>query len=212
MVYSQNNEQEIILSYFKDKIGTFLDCGANDGETFSNVRALALKGWKGVLIEPHPEAFKRLKKLYPRNRGGQIYCYEVAIGDFIGKHTLSASGSLCSVNDIGLVSTFHKHEIDRFKKTVGYEQIEVKMSTWKTFSNRLMIKEFDCISLDCEGSELYDTNGVFGNGFIYDMDFSKTSLVVVEWNGNKSYKDEYEKVLQGFNIIYTSGENLIFGR
>ena len=36
MNYSQNNEQNIILNYFKNYKGTLLDLGANDGITFSN--------------------------------------------------------------------------------------------------------------------------------------------------------------------------------
>jgi hypothetical protein len=48
--YSQNKEEEVILNYFNGHVGTFVDLGANDGITFSNTRALAERGWKGVLI------------------------------------------------------------------------------------------------------------------------------------------------------------------
>lgn len=201
MAYSQSNEEEVILKYFEGKTGTFLDIGANDGITFSNTRALAERGWKGVLVEPSPKAFELLEKRYEGHKG--FYIYPFAIGSHNGKAMLQESGPLCSAKDIGLVSTFHNSEMDRFKRTVAYTPTEVKIYKWKTFLNRLTIKEFDFISMDCEGSEL---------DILPDMDLSKTSCVCLEWNSKPELKTEYEKYLEGFRLIYTSGENLIYAR
>jgi len=207
MNYSQSNEQEVILNYFSssdNKIihnGSFIDIGANDGRTFSNTRALAERGWRGVLIEPSPKAYAKLKELYSGHKG--FYLYNYAIGSHNGKAMLQESGSLCSDSDVGLVSTFHSHEQDRFKRTVQYEPVEVKIFKWKTFLNRLTIKEFDFISMDCEGSEL---------DILPDMDLTKTKCICLEWNSKPELKTEYEKYLTGFNLIYTSGENLIYAR
>lgn len=200
-MHSQNNEEEVILKYFEGKTGTFLDIGANDGITFSNTRALAERGWKGVLVEPSPKAFELLEKRYEGHKG--FYIYPFAIGGHNGKAMLQESGPLCSANDIGLVSTFHNSEMDRFKRTVAYTPIEVKIYKWKTFLNRLTIKEFDFISMDCEGSEL---------DILPDMDLSKTSCLCLEWNSKPELKTEYEKYLDGFKLIYTSAENLIYAR
>jgi len=52
--YSQNNEQEIILKYFGDFKGRFLDIGAYNGYDISNTRALLELGWEGTLVEPNP--------------------------------------------------------------------------------------------------------------------------------------------------------------
>jgi len=200
--YSQNLEQDVILDYFKDsgKI-TFISIGENDGITFSNVRALAELGNKGIMVEPSPKAFEKLKALYDGHKG--FYLYNYALGSHNGKAMLQESGPLCSSNDVGLVSTFHTHEMDRFKSTVAYQPTEVKIFKWKTFLNRLTIKEFDFISMDCEGSEL---------DILPDIDLSKTKLICLEWNSKQELKTEYEKYLTGFNLIYTSGENLIYGR
>src|SRR5688572_15752664 len=59
--YSQNNEQDVILKYFGDYVGTFLDLGAYDGINLSNTRALVRKGWGGVMVEASPTVFERLK-------------------------------------------------------------------------------------------------------------------------------------------------------
>lgn len=200
-MYSQNLEEKYILEYFGNRIGAFLDLGCNDCKTFSNTRALAERGWKGVLVDPSPKAIEKCKELYNGHKGFYIYPY--AISDHNGKAMLQESGALCSAEDVGLVSTFHAHEMDRFKRTVKYEPVEVKTFKWRTFFNRLRIKEFTMISLDVEGDEL---------SVLPDMDLSKTELVCIEWNSKPELKAEYDKYMEGFRIIYTSGENLIYAR
>lgn len=202
-MYSQNIEEKFILEYFGDYVGTFLDVGCNDCLTFSNTRALALKGWKGVFIDPSPKAMQRCKTLYNGHKG--YYFYEVAISGHNGKAPLQESGPLCSAADVGLVSTFHANERARFPK-VRYDPVEVTIFKWKTFSNRLKstkIKSFDFVSIDIEGDEL---------NVLPDMDLSKTRLVCIEWNSKPELKAEYDKYLEGFKVIYTSGENLIYAK
>lgn len=204
MNYSQNNEQEHILNYFGDYVGTFLDIGCNDCLTFSNTRALALKGWKGIFIDPSPKAMERCKTLYNGHKG--YYFYEVALSSHNGKDILHQSGPLCSPTDVGLVSTFHAHEMERFKRTVIYEPVEVKTFRWKTFQNRLKstkINSLDFISLDTEGSDLE---------ILSQMDLTNTKAIVLEWNSKPELKKDLEHYLDGFKLIYTSGENLLYGR
>lgn len=200
--FSQSDEDFIISEYFASKPhGTFIDIGSNDGITFSNTRLMALKGWRGVLVEPSPKAYEKLVELYKGFKG--FYTYNVALSNHNGQAILHESGPLCSAKDIGLVSTFHQHEIDRFKSSVSYEAVTVKCFKWKTFLNRLSIKQFDLISIDVEGEEL---------SILPDMDLTQTSMVVIEWNSKPELKAEYEKYLAGFRLIYTSAENLIYAR
>ena len=171
-IYSQSLEQNYILEYFKDKRGTFIDIGANDGSTLSNTRALAELGWRGVFVEPSPKSFEMLKKNYEGLKG--FYFYNVALGDHNGNAILQESSSLLTSADVGLVSTFEASEMQRFKSICTYEAVTVKMFKWKTFLNRLQVKAFDFVSLDVEGFELH---------ILPDMDLSKTSLVCIEHNG-----------------------------
>lgn len=201
MNHSQNQEQDAILNYFNGYVGTFIDIGANDGITLSNTRALAELGWRGVLVEPSPSAFERLDALYKGHKG--FYTYQFALGGHNGKGILQDSGQLLGKGDVALVSTFNASEMERFKGTVQYSPVEVKVFKWKTFINRLSIKEFDFVSLDIEGNELQ---------VLPDMDLSKTSCICLEWNSKPELKTEYEKYMDGFKLIYTSGENLIYGR
>jgi FkbM family methyltransferase len=200
-MHSQNKEEEVILDYFKDHVGTFCDLGSNDGVTFSNTRALAERGWKGCLIEPDPEAFLRLKTLYEKHKG--FYPYNYAISDHNGKKIMQTSSSLLKTGDVGLVSTFNVSEMERFKSVVKYEPVEVKVFTWNTARNRWPIKEFDFISIDIEGDEMK---------VLPDIDLTNTAMVCIEFNGKQELKTEYEKYLEGFKLIYTSAENLIYAR
>ena len=200
--FAQNEEDFIISEYFASKPhGTFMDIGANDGVTFSNTRLMALKGWKGCLVEPSPKAYEKLVALYKGFKG--FYTYNVALSNHNGNAILHESGPLCSAQDVALVSTFHAHEMDRFKKSVTYEPITVKCFTWKTFLNRLSIKQFDLISIDVEGEEL---------SILPDINLDQTSMIVIEWNSKPELKVEYEKYLAGFRLVYTSAENLIYAR
>jgi len=201
MAFSQNKEEEHILEYFGDFVGTFCDIGANDGVTFSNTRALALRGWKGIAIEPAPLAFNKLKELYKDRK--DIFTYDYAISKNNGKAILQASGPLCSAADVGLVSTFHQHEKERFSRTVKYDPIEVKTYRWKTALNRWPIKEFDFISMDCEGDEM---------NILPSINFEKVKLLAIEWNSVPNNKLHFDKYLDGFKVIYTSAENLLYAR
>lgn len=215
-MYSQNLEETYILNYFDkatkqvtpprwivrgDMRPTFIDIGANDGITLSNTRALVELGSKGVFVEPSPKSFGRLKENYKGLKG--FYFYNVAIGDHNGKAILQESSSLLSTSDIGLVSTFDASEMQRFKSVCTYEPVEVKMFKWKTFLNRLKIKQFDFISLDVEGYEKF---------ILPEFDLSTVSCLCIEWNSKPELKVEYDKYLEGFKIIYTSGENLLYAR
>lgn len=208
-MYSQNLEETYILNYFGDHVGTFLDLGCNDCLTFSNTKALADRGWRGILVDCSPAAIERCRVLYKNRKG--FYIYDNAIGaphpvtgkPFNGKIIFRDSGSILNGNDVGLVGTFYDEEMKRFKQVTAYNPIEVQTYTWKTFFNRPPLKEYDMISLDVEGSE---------RNILPYMDLSKAKLLCIEWNSKPELKAEYDKYLEGFKVIYTSGENLIYAR
>lgn len=204
MKFSQNDEERVILEYFGPHVGTFCDLGSNDGVTFSNTRALALRNWIGCLIEPDPEAFARLQELYKNYK--KLYTYNYAIGDHNGVAMLQKSSSLLKTGDTGLVSTFHASEMDRFKSVVSYEPVEVKVYKWKTAINRWSIKKFDFISIDVENDEMK---------ILPDIDLTDTKLICLEHNGSAEKKRAYLECTSkyGLNkIIYESGENVIIAR
>jgi FkbM family methyltransferase len=199
---SQNLEEKIILEYFGDFVGTFCDIGANDGITFSNTYALSKLGWCGNLIECSPRAFAKLKQLYQETKGC-FYLYDYAIGTKNGKVTLYESGELVKQGDVGLVSTLVEKETERFKRVTSYQSVQVDCYRWKTAMNRWKLKKFDFISLDIEGLELE---------VLEQIDLTHTRLICVETNGSQEKKAKLDEMLQGFKVIYTSPENLIYAR
>lgn len=203
-MYSQSQEEKFILEYFGVFKGTFLDLGSNDGVTLSNTRALAELGWCGCLVEPSPTAFYKLKRLYEETKGC-FYTYNCAIGTHNGKAILHDSGSLLKTGDTSLVSTMVEEEKKRFERVLSYSPVEVKVFRWKTFLNRLTLKKFDFVSIDCEGLDAEILEQM-------DLDSLNVQCIAIEWNGKSELKERFDKKMEGFKIIYTSGENLIYGR
>lgn len=205
-MYSQNAEEEVILRYFGDFKGTFIDIGANDGVTFSNTRALAELGWCGCLLEPSPTAFRKLKQLYSGSKKGCFYVYELALGTHNSTAVLHDSGTLLKTGDTSLVSTLVEEEKKRFQSVLTYEPVDVKVFRWKTFLNRSSLKKFDFINLDAEGTD-WDILG--------QMDLTDVRCICLEWNGNNTLKQRYTEYCAKFGLtrlLYTSAENLIFAR
>jgi FkbM family methyltransferase len=114
--FSQNNEQEIILSFFDGedpKTNKFLDIGANDGKTFSNTYALALLGWDGVCIEPTQTAFLKLQNLYKNNKN--IKCINAGISNKTNVINIYESLNWnVSEAPPGILSTLHAENKERF--------------------------------------------------------------------------------------------------
>lgn len=201
--YSQSEEEHHIVKYFNGDVGTFCSIGENDGITLSNVRRLYELGWKGICIEPSPEAFKRLKENYKGIAG--VYLYPFAIGTHNGRLRFWDSGTHLNRGDVALLSTSNPEEMKRFPGT-EYKEMEVKCFRWKTALNRFVIKKFDMISIDAEGINME---------ILEQIDLSEVKLLVIEWNGNEALRGEVMKYCAKyglFTIYYTSGENLIIVR
>ena len=98
-------EEEFICRFFDcTKNGTFVDIGAHVGIYGSNTRELWKQGWCGVLVEPDPQSFSELKKLYDGVDGasrlkllnvaiatedGKAKCAQCTLDGHTGWHSLS---------------------------------------------------------------------------------------------------------------------------
>lgn len=200
-MYTQNNEEEIILNYFGDKKGHVLDIGANDGKTFSNSLRVIEKGWSAVLIEPAPTAYKRLQKLHGKNKN--VTLLNIAIGTENGTATLNESGPLINASDTALVSSIDAGEMKRWEPLkIKFKEVKVEVMDFATLE-KLTDNYFDLISIDAEGFDLE---------ILRQVDLTNTAMVIVEFNG----KDEAQYISHcakfGLKEISRNGENLIFAR
>lgn len=200
-MYSQNNEEQIIFSYFKDFKGNLLSLGENDGETLSNCRALLLNGWTGVLVEPSEKVFPKLRELY---RDTSVQCIQVAIGNKSGKATFYDSDTLLKIGDKALVSTMSIDETRRWGNSVAFDETEVDVITMAELLKMTLLKTFDFISIDCEGYDLDILKQI-------DLKALQTKLICIEFNGKDQYLYDREVLPLGFKLIHKNAENLIYG-
>jgi FkbM family methyltransferase len=63
-----------------------VDVGANDGFYGSNSFPFVARNWRGILIEPHPEAFALLQQRFAKN--SRVTCLNVACAESAGKRPL----------------------------------------------------------------------------------------------------------------------------
>jgi FkbM family methyltransferase len=194
--YSQWGEQQIILDYFGDHVGTFLDLGAYDGVEGSNTRALDDRGWKGALIEASPFNFTKLieNRLVP-----EIVCVNAAVMPHSGLvHLADTNSQLTSATDgAGYLYEYVQREYwiaaitpDDIVKTLG--------SKW------------DFVSIDIEGAD-FGVLSVAGNLL------SNTRLLCFEdalpfTAFSQAYYDSVLALLSGYGFTKIIGRTTIEGR
>lgn len=206
-MYSQREEEIVILDYFKGFTGTLLDLGSNDGIIFSNSRALVEMGWSAALVEPCHTTFGKLvinNAKYPKS-----WCRNVAIGTQCGHFDFFESGSLINGHDYSLVSTLKESETVRWKtvnepgqKVIDYKKTKAHVVDWKTFLRSCPYKQFDFITIDIEGMEIE---------VLKQMNLKELGckLICVEYN-NKN-QEEFDSLIP-FPLLYKNRTNLIYGK
>lgn len=204
-MYTQNNEEELILNFFQNKPleqRCVLDIGANDGKTFSNSLKVIELGWRGILFEPSPKALELLRPLHYGNPNVTIYSFAMTNED--GDFELNESASILNEGDTSLVSSLKQEETMKWRKAnIQFSPVTIKGMKFDTFLKDSEIKKFNLITIDVEG-------------FDYDV-LSKINLtevgcemLIVEFNGKDeelftSYVTQF-----GMKLIAKNPENLIF--
>lgn len=193
-MYAQRQEEEDkILNYFSGSIGRFLDIGAADGISLSNIRVLYEWGWKGVLIEPSKLWYEKLYNLYKDDK--EIITINKAIASYTGKLTFYETEN--PIYTLGSSKTEH---CKIWKNYGPFIETEVDCLAWSDF-----IKEYkstyDFISIDCEGMD---------NEILHLMNLNELGnrMICIEWNYHKQEIQNY-LLSFGYTIIHRGGENII---
>ena len=204
MKYSQGDEQDWILSYFREHRGTFLDIGANDGVTLSNTRALAHLGWRGVCVDASPTVHERLSSLYAGSEEVQTIC--VAVGASNGRLTFHDSGSHLKKGDVALLSTLVDAEREKWESAGEvYTTTEVECVTFPELLSMCRFKTFDFISIDAEGMDLQILEQIQ----LHDLG---TDAVIVEVNERDPKPYIQHCGAHGLRYVRRNAENLFFAR
>ena len=155
--YSQFGE-DLILAHLFAQIGikkpTYLDIGANEPRFISNTYYFYCRGSKGVLIEPNPYLFKKLK--YIRSK-------DIVLNTGIGYSEVAEANFYIFPNAVNGLNTFSEKEARHWEETgmkgrgkIAVEKV-IKMPLIPI--NSIMQKYFEkqapnFISLDVEGLDL----------------------------------------------------------
>lgn len=193
-MYSQLNDDVIIADFFKDKVGRFLDIGANNGITFSNTRNLFDKGWTGVLVEPDPGAFAALVKNYVRKNGVKLCNLFVDAQDGIRPFHVCNDSLLSTGNEA----------YKEIWKTQEYVEVSVSAVSVNSLF-RHVGSDFQFITLDAEGLT-FDLLRSFPHAEM------NTDLWCVEYDSaNRGAMIDY-MLGEGFRLHDENALNLFFAR
>lgn len=202
MDYSQFGEQEIIRNYFGSKVGTFLDLGANDGKTLSNVYDCVLRRWAGTCVEPSKIPFNKLLELHKNN---DVECFNIGISDKEGLVEFHDSGTHLNKGDTSLLSTFVQNDYDKWKGSTEFTTTTAQLITFKQLMVLSKIKTFDLISIDIEGLDFQVLTQM-------NLTKLKCQMLIVETNSVEDQKYIDYVTSFGMKLIHKNYCNLIFVR
>jgi FkbM family methyltransferase len=210
-MYSQNNEEEIIMNYFQGRTGTLLDIGANDGITLSNSYALVQNGWRAVLVEPSYNAYIRMLETH-KGKDGQVIMFNAGIAKTTGLQPFFESGPYQGKGpDTALLSTMNAGELARWKGEVVFTECEAYFFTLADFLTDLRsagpYQKFNFVNIDAEGVD-YD--------ILQQMEFIdlQPECICIEHNGKPDLIAGYVELCKrmGLRELARNAENLIFVR
>lgn len=195
MMYSQGNEEQVILDYFKGKaFGRFLDLGAYDGLMFSNVRALADRGWEGVCVEASPQCFVSLQRNMSMMPKVKLLCaavtWERPTNRLVYFH--DSGGAVASMNDA---------HFDKWK-TVQKDFTDIWVAQIHVEDLVNQFGPFDFLSIDLEGIT-YDV--------LRKYPFHTEKLLCVEVDDGAKPPHETGLIPSVFKVIARTSDNIIYG-
>lgn len=166
---------------FEDENLFYVDIGANDGITVSNTAYFDMDmGWKGVCIEPHPTAFKKLEQNRPNSINLNIcISNENGIVDFL---SIDGYSEMLS----GIQKYYHPDHVNRLERELsergGSKQVlKINSRTLENVLDEYNVKKVDYLSIDTEGSEYQILNSI-------NFDAVDIRIISTENSGRKDIK------------------------
>lgn len=169
--YSQEGEDMVLYRIFeKQKSGFYVDIGAYHPKRFSNTYFFYKRGWRGINIEPNPEAIKLFKKY----RVGDINL-EMGVSDQEGELTYF-------MFDDPALNSFDKNLTEKRAINTNYQIIaekKIKVIRLDAILADYLPKDIniDFMSIDVEG---YDWNVLKSNNW----DLYRPKCLLVESLGS----------------------------
>jgi FkbM family methyltransferase len=151
--FSQLYEDYVLDYVFRNqKMGFYVDVGANDPNHDSVTRIFYERGWRGVNIEPNADEFKKIIQARPRDSN-----YNVGISD--------TEGTLPFYQAAGgedALSTFDKANAETLSKKRGttFKEIPIPVTTLTKILRQAALPEISFVSIDVEGFEKQVLRGI----------------------------------------------------
>lgn len=150
IAYSQCGE-DLIVSWIINNLGitdiTYLDIGANHPIRLNNTYYFYKKGYSGVLVEPEPSMYSKLKQFRPRD-------ISLNVGVAFDKQKEAS----LFVNKFNVFSSFSEDFVKDFKKDTTEDLIEKVIRVQLININDIFFKYFvkapTFVSIDVEGVDL----------------------------------------------------------
>jgi FkbM family methyltransferase len=188
---------------------TFVQVGAYDGQSHDPLNKLLQRmPWRGVLLEPQPDAFQRLRETYKRNT--RLTLINAAIAEKDGKRTLYCVGRKAIgshwAQELASFDKAHLLKHAAYVPNIGdcIEELSVECITFDTLFERTNINHLDMIQIDTEG---YDYEIIK----LFDVKARKPSIVNFEhahlsdddWNSsvNMLISCGYQVALTGHDTL-----------
>lgn len=198
-MYSQNNEEELILRYLDAQpgqdSGNFLDIGAYNGKTFSNTLRLVELGWGGLCVEPEYTAFSDLMKLHGEN--ARVQLLNAAITEKSGLLEFWESSG-------DAVSTLNPAHVERWQSAAKFRKYWVQTTALADLFEKFG-HDWDFLNLDVESNN-------FDLFMAMPFDKLKHLRVICVEHDRMDVQMEAHVAQHGFSRVGYNGENLILHR
>jgi len=183
--------------------GTFIDIGAHDGIKLSNTYFFeAVRGWRGICIEPNPAAFAELAT----NRTcATLNCCISGRPGTVPFLQISGYSEMLS----GIIYNYDPEHRARIEQEIGQfggssEVIPIPASTLNDIAAESGLAEIAYLSIDTEGSELAildatDFRALFVHAVTVEYNFDHVKARMISLMHER-----------GFDMAQTLGHDLLF--
>ena len=175
----QNINQKVTEKYLNYDNGFFIEVGGADGFTQSNTWHLEkFKGWKGILVEPNPDAYYVCKE---SRKNSKVYNYALVSSEFQDQSIKMVYRNVYE-GDPGLMTTpidspLRKDNVWMSKKTDTdvTSEFDIPAKTLDSILEEEDVQYVDFFSLDVEGYEKEVLSG-------FSIEKYRPKVLLIEWH------------------------------
>lgn len=173
-----------------------VDIGANDGFYGSNSYPFVARGWRAILVEPHPKVFAKLQARHARR--GNATCLNLACSNMNGTLPLHVG------SDGEAPSNSTLSDAPDLLQVRTPETILVKVATLSdVLAEQEMPSDFGLLSVDVEGMDLEVLLGL-------DFFRWRPRLIITEDYGPKEAKKAEWLTANGYRLVKPIAGNTLW--